>query len=83
MGTEGVRPSNSTVLRRFANAKLETGIPRQEKGTHPSSLTKLERKNQRKWSDDKKGPERGSTQENSTLREPIFTPNQPQMTKRE
>jgi len=39
MGTEGVRPSNSTVLRRFANAKLETGIPRQEKGTHPSSLT--------------------------------------------
>jgi hypothetical protein len=32
MGTEGVRPSNSTVLRRLANAKLETGIPRQEKG---------------------------------------------------
>ena len=35
MGTEGVRPSNSTVLRRLANAKLEPGIPRQEKGTHP------------------------------------------------
>ena len=36
------------------------------------------------WTEnDKMGPERGSTQENSTLREPIFTPNQPQMTKGE